>query len=287
MNFTQNIVQKLPEFPIFWKILALYLLITGVICVWFEPQIILWNRGIFMGFVCIYLILQKLFSKQKHIISLIIAYAFLGVIYKETAIIHPLFFKPIDPFLMQVDEFLFGYQPALEFSQKFPQKWFSELMFFGYFSYYLTPLAVIFALRNQPQQKINQFGLILIGSFVIYYLIFILIPAIGPQFYWNSENNYVVSQGLLGDIIKIIQTHGEAPTAAFPSSHVGISVIILLWLYAHHKKLMWYILPFAIVLIFSTVYIKAHYAIDVIAGFLSGIIIYLITNDYNKRSKNR
>ncbi|WGU69562.1 phosphatase PAP2 family protein [Capnocytophaga canimorsus] len=60
--------------------------------------------------------------------------------------------------------------------------------------------------------------------------------------------------------------------------------MILLWLYSHNRKLFFGILPFTTILIFSTVYIKAHYAVDVLAGLLSGILIYFITYGYYKRS---
>lgn len=286
MNFAKNVIQELSNTPIYWKILALYLLLTGGIAIGFVPEIIVFNRVIFLVFFCVFLCISRIFPKIKNLISLILAYAFLGFAYKETALIHPLFFDPIDPLLMQIDVFLFGFQPALEFSKLFSQPWFSELMFFGYFSYYLIPIVIILSLYKQSSDKINELGVVLIGSFVIYYILFIFVPAVGPQFYWTSGDNYITEQGVFGRIVKMIQAHGEAPTAAFPSSHVGISVILLCWLYANNKKLFFGILPFTIILVFSTIYIKAHYAIDVVAGLLSGLIIYSITNDYNKRSKN-
>lgn len=73
-----------------------------------------------------------------------------------------------------------------------------------------------------------------------------------------------------------IQNTAEQPTGAFPSSHVGISIIILLM--AKKKAPVFYKIawPFVILLIFSTVYIKAHYAIDVIGGLLiAPFILYL------------
>lgn len=279
-----NTFQNLQKLPIYWYVLMLYLCFTGVVAVSFEPKIIITNRLIFILVLCLAIFLGKKFPKTRSIIHLVSAYAFLGVIYKETATIHPLFFSPIDAVLMKIDHYLFGFQPALAFSEAFSQSWFSELLFFGYFSYYLMPLAVIFSLRNQSKTKINQFGAVLITSFLLYYLIFITIPAVGPQFYWAYPENYVEAQGVFGKIVKIIQANGEAPTAAFPSSHVGISVVILLWLYSHNKKLFFGIIPFTTILIFSTVYIKAHYAIDVLAGLLSGILIYFLVYGYYKRS---
>jgi hypothetical protein len=71
---------------------------------------------------------------------------------------------------------------------------------------------------------------------------------------------------------------GERPAAAFPSSHVGMMVILLYLSGKFAPKLLKILIPIGILLIFSTVYIKAHYVIDVIAGFLSVPIIYWISS---------
>lgn len=91
MQYIANMFQNLKKLPIYWYVLMLYLLLTGIVAVVFEPKIIITNRLIFITLLCFALILGKTFVKAKSIIHLVLAYAFLGVIYKETAIIHPLF----------------------------------------------------------------------------------------------------------------------------------------------------------------------------------------------------
>ena len=70
---------------------------------------------------------------------------------------------------------------------------------------------------------------------------------------------------------------GERPTAAFPSSHVSICLTLLLlaW-HSRCKPLFYTLIPFAVLLFFSTVYIKAHYAVDALAGLLSGLAVYAL-----------
>ena len=70
---------------------------------------------------------------------------------------------------------------------------------------------------------------------------------------------------------------GERPTAAFPSSHVGVTtVVMLLALRTRSKGIIFTILPFYILMCLSTVYIYAHYAIDAIAGLVTGILLYFL-----------
>jgi membrane-associated phospholipid phosphatase len=85
------------------------------------------------------------------------------------------------------------------------------------------------------------------------------------------------SDGLFHHLLDITHDAGERPTAAFPSSHVGVTtVIMLLAAHTRSKGLFFSMLPFFILMCFSTVYIYAHYVIDAIAGFLTGIVIYVV-----------
>ena len=69
----------------------------------------------------------------------------------------------------------------------------------------------------------------------------------------------------------------ERPTAAFPSSHVGITTILMFLAWRTRcKTLFWCMMPFYVLMCFATVYIQAHYAIDVIAGWISAGIIYVV-----------
>ena len=79
---------------------------------------------------------------------------------------------------------------------------------------------------------------------------------------------------------------GERPTAAFPSSHVGVSTICMLlaW-HSRNRKLLFTMLPFYIFLCMATVYIQAHYLIDAIAGWISAVVIYFMLMAVSKNMK--
>ncbi len=261
-----------------------YFLIVEILVVIYKPKLLLAsdifiNRLIFIGvFTLIYILKPKLPHKIGSLISVTLIYATLTGLYKETALLNEMFHPEIDSKLVSLEQKIWGYQPSIEFSKVMNKSWFSELMFFGYFSYYLMPISALIVIYKKNFQKLEDFGFILINSFLIYYVIFILLPAFGPQFYFSYPESYIEPQGVFGNIIKIIQENGEAKTAAFPSSHVGISIIVLIWLRKHLKKQYPFFIPTTILLIVATVYIKAHYTIDVVAGFITAPIIYYISN---------
>ena len=83
-----------------------------------------------------------------------------------------------------------------------------------------------------------------------------------------------------------ILINAEEPTGAFPSSHVGIALILSYVAYKHQKTLFYFCLPFAIGICFATVYLKAHYLVDVLAAIITvPIFIYLSGYVYNKLLK--
>jgi membrane-associated phospholipid phosphatase len=76
---------------------------------------------------------------------------------------------------------------------------------------------------------------------------------------------------------------GERPTAAFPSSHVGMSTILMILAFRANKYLFACLIPFYLLLCGATVYIQAHYLIDSIAGFISAFMIYVVATWMFKR----
>ena len=274
--------------PKVWFSVLLYFAIIELVIIFTKPSLFLdWNfiltRVIFVFAFTFSVIIKRKISKNFfQLLQNILVFALMTFLYKETAMLNTLIFPKIDEFLSNLDQNIFKFQPSIEFSKHFNSLFFSELFYFGYFCYYLLPLVVFGILYKFLPQKIEEFGFILISSFLLYYFIFIIIPAEGPQFYFTFPDNYIEAQGIFGNAIKLIQKNGEAPTAAFPSSHVGISWIVIFWLYQNFRKSVKYFLPFVILLMFSTVYIKAHYFVDVVAGFLTAPIVFFLTFKFYK-----
>ena len=197
------------------------------------------------------------------------------------------------------EQTLFGCQPSLLFSQKVPYGWFSELMCLGYVSYFPLMLITYLYYYHRRYQEFQMSAFVMLSSFFAYYVVFVLVPVTGPQFYYLAVGTEKIAAGIfpnLGDwflthsermaapgwsdgffyhLLDITHDAGERPTAAFPSSHVGVTtVVMLLALRTRSKGLIFTILPFYILMCLSTVYIYAHYAIDAIAGLMTGIAIY-------------
>jgi len=207
----------------------------------------------------------------------------------------------LDCFFASAEQWLFNCQPSVEFSKLCPDIWFSEPFNLGYFAYY--PLIAIvaiyyFVFRFDLFEKAS---FVIVTSFFLYYLIYIFVPVAGPQFYFPAigmdnvtacnflsigdyfnHNDILLpgpgfEQGLFFELVEASQEVGERPTAAFPSSHVGISTILMIMAWRVNKKLCYGLTPFYVLLCCATVYIQAHYLIDVFAGWISAVAIYILS----------
>ena len=225
--------------------------------------------------------------------------SFLGWWYPDTYELNRML-PNLDHLFAGWEQSLFGCQPSLLFSQKVSYGWFSELMCLGYVSYFPLMLITYLYYFFKRYQEFQMTAFVILGSFFAYYVVFVLLPVTGPQFYYLAVGTEKIAAGIfpnLGDwflthsermaapgwtdgfwyhMLDLTHDAGERPTAAFPSSHVGVTtVVMLLAMHTRSKALIFTILPFYVLMCLSTVYIYAHYAIDAIAGLLTGALLYL------------
>ncbi len=197
-----------------------------------------------------------------------------GYFYQETAFYNKLFFSNFDSLLEHLDFIFFGQQLSLTFSEAMPNLVFSELMYFSYFSFYLLIFFCLIVFYFQKKENFVKAVFYLAASLYLFYLLFAVFPSTGPQFYFTVPENLLPNAYLFDKIIHFVQEVGEQPTGAFPSSHVGLSIIILIISYKNAKLFFNIALPFTILITLATVYIKAHFLVDVIGGILFAPALY-------------
>ena len=210
-------------------------------------------------------------------------------------------FPNLDHLFASLEQSLFGCQPALLFSEWLTWPVWSELMYFGYSSYFLLMVIVTLYYFFQRYHEFLRTAFVILASFFLFYTIFVFLPVTGPQYYYLAVGTDAIRQGLFPAVGDYFLTHdtmmtmpgwsdgwfyqfmqhahatGERPTAAFPSSHVGITVVLLLLaLRTGSRRLLLTIFIPLVLMCLATVYIRAHYAIDVIAGLAIGILFYFL-----------
>lgn len=265
----------LPIYPI-EIITFIWIIFTGLFILFFPSSVrettwahLLLMRGTIMsGFVAVMLLHRVsgwqflTYFRQLAPIVLITYW------YPETYYYNQLFFKDIDKFLIASDQWVCGCQPSTLFSELWaPAAWFNELMNFAYMSFYLALVFVHLYFLKVKTEKAFFASFVLLSSFLLFYMFYIFFPAEGPQFYICTHPSVAIpNYGPMRGLLMWLQSEGERPTGAIPSSHIGLMVTYMILFWYHARKLFYWILPFSILLALSTVYIKAHYVIDVITG---------------------
>lgn len=206
-----------------------------------------------------------------------------------------------DHIFAKIDQDWFGCQPALVFHQLLPSTFWSEAFNMGYYAYYYMMGATILFYLFRRYPKADRAGFIFLFSFFMYYTIYMVVPVAGPQYYFEAvgtmtpEINYFPHvgtyfrthtemltpeiKGIFSHLVQGAQEVGERPTAAFPSSHVGMSTITMMLAWqTKNKWLFWVMVPIYVLLCCGTVYIQAHYLIDSICGFISAILFFYLTS---------
>jgi membrane-associated phospholipid phosphatase len=232
-------------------------------------------------FISLILSLQFLYTHRATnmiwFVRNVIPIAFIAYWYPETYFMNENIFGNLDRYFFDADQYLFGCQPSLEFYKYYPQAWINELMNFGYISYYFIIALAVFIACAKGKKYMEHTVFIILCSFFIYYITFIILPVVGPQFYFAEPDKLINNSGFFRNTLVELQTIGEKPTGAFPSSHVGICLICMYFIHKYSRIVFYMLIPVAFILICSTVYLKAHYLIDVIGGFVSAPIYFLIS----------
>lgn len=266
-----------------------------------NPESMLWGRiRIVAMTIAMWAVYRMLPCRFTHLCRIIAQMALLSWWYPDTYEFNRMF-PNLDHLFAGYEQQLFNCQPALLFSKNFTNPVLSELMHLGYASYYPLIALVTLFYFFYCYKEFSRTAFIILTAFFVYYVIFIALPVTGPQYYYLAAGMDNIANGVFPNMHDFFATHseslpipgyrdgffyqcvvaahdaGERPTAAFPSSHVGICTILLFLAWrAKNKKLFYGILPFFVLMCFATVYIQAHYAVDVIGGWVSAVIIYMV-----------
>lgn len=301
-TLTTPIAKRNGLFAIEWISLAYNLFTTLLICCFYmrldHPATQLLER---MAIVAMTVVTFTLYRwrpcRLTQFLRVVAQMGLLAYWYPDTYEFNRLF-PNLDHLFARCEEALFGCQPSLCFSEVCHTVWWSEAFNMGYWAYYPMIFLVVFYYFFARYERFMKASFIVLCSFFIYYLIYIFLPVTGPQFYFHAITPVQAAAGHfpeVGDyflhhselmpnpdaidgfffrLVEAAQATGERPTAAFPSSHVGISTILMILAGKANRRLMFGMLPFYLLLCGATVYIQAHYLIDSIAGFLSAFLIY-------------
>jgi membrane-associated phospholipid phosphatase len=174
-----------------------------------------------------------------------------------------------DSFLIRLDYALLGAHPTI-WLERFSHPVLTEVLTWAYTTYYFLP--VILAVAVYRRGRTEDFDRTVFGLVLCYYLSYIgyfLVPAVGPRFTLVHLQHIDLPGVFLADTIRdTLNVLERFKQDAFPSGHTAIVLLVLFYAWRLTRGLFWIFLPMVVALIFSTVYLRYHYVVDVLAGIL-------------------
>jgi membrane-associated phospholipid phosphatase len=191
-----------------------------------------------------------------------------------------------DTTLIAWDLAIFGVNPT-EWIGKLANPLLTEYLQFAYMMFYVLPfiLGVEFTLR-ESDDRFFEFARIVIFGFFFSYILYFFMPAIGPRFtihdfsMINTELPGIFLTNFFRDLVNagggvMPDTVNPAEIVnrdCMPSGHTMMTLITILIAFKFKSKYKWIVAVIGFSLIFSTVYLRYHYVVDVVAGIAFALL---------------
>lgn len=189
--------------------------------------------------------------------------------------------------LNEWDIAIFGVEPTI-WAQNIFSPLLTDIMAVSYGMYFALPLFIMFLLSLWGRRnEFRHMSMCLTLCFLMGFLGYVFLPASPPRYF--IEQLYTDPTKLYGlFIFNKLQGAWDGLSVisggAFPSLHVGISSVALIYAYRFRNlnrtcELIWYAyIPLVTCLWFSTVYLRHHWVIDIVAGWFVAIIGFFCAN---------
>lgn len=194
-----------------------------------------------------------------------------------------------DDLLVRIDRSLLGGDPSLWF-ERISTPWLTELFQLAYLVYYVFPFLLLGTLhrrghapgilseqRSQAEAAFDRCMVALLFSHYLAFVGYMAVPALGPRFalapQYRTQLTGLVLAEPIGDLLNSME---GIKRDAFPSGHTSAALVSLYYAFRFTPHLARWALPAVVLMIISTMYLRYHYAADILGGvILAALCIFL------------
>lgn len=198
-------------------------------------------------------------------------------LYLELALLNRSVFdgRYFDELVLGWEARLFGGQPSRDWAAATSSLLLSEVLHAAYLSYYLiiyVPPIILYAKGMRVEFRAAVFTVML--TFFAHYVFFIYFPVQGPRYLFPAPGG-ALAGGFFYQLAHTILEAGSSQGAAFPSSHVGVSLAQAIATGRAIPALGPVLIVLTTGLALGAVYGGFHYATDALLGALLGLAVAL------------
>ena len=207
---------------------------------------------------------------------------FLIVIYLENRRLIPLVnLHDLDELFIRIDRFLFlGHDPTV-LMERITHPILSEILQISYASFYFLPFVlcvILYFTRPRIEFHINTFTLL--AGFYLSFIGYYLTPAIGPRFTLDHLQAFPLEGVLFFDGIRNMLAQAEGLMRdCCPSGHILISLLTVMLARRYVRDFFPVACIWAVLIMFSSVYLRYHYVFDLIVGAALSLPVYRFCPD--------
>jgi membrane-associated phospholipid phosphatase len=199
------------------------------------------------------------------------------ITYKELSYLIPLIHPhDFDAALAAIDHRFLGVHPTV-WLERFTWPLLTEVLQLIYSSYYFLPIILGIVLwRSGRFEDFHFWVFIVVMGFYLSYLGYIAVPVIGPRFLHEivqAQTKPLTGVWLFQPVREMLDRAEGITRDCFPSGHTELTLLVLFYSHRFHRKTFYWLLPIGTGIVISTVYLRYHYVIDVLAGALFAFAI--------------
>lgn len=205
-------------------------------------------------------------------------------LYNESSFLgYPIHGQDYDNLLIAADRAMFGVDPT-HWMYQFAHPALTEVLQLAYFSYYFLFIAAgVELFLRQRIEDFDEGSFVIVYAFCLSYIGYLALPAVGPR--WHLHEFSSISKELPGlfftEPIRAFLNGAEHIGAAvlapppgahrnvFPSGHTLTTLVVATLGFRYKLKSRWILAVVIALLIISTVYLRYHYVIDLVAALLT------------------
>jgi membrane-associated phospholipid phosphatase len=180
-------------------------------------------------------------------------------------------------YVIAFEMLLFRTSP-MAWMHSYAQNWLVEFLEFGYFAFYpLYPVVggLLWTWRHRPPW-VGAFRNLtdsLSVGYMICYSIYLLFPTRSPANVAGVQQIGSTHGGLFERLVRMIQDHAGVHGNAFPSAHIMLAFVVLMFAYRFLPRAAPWLLVPVLLMCVGAVYDGYHYTSDVVAGAIIGIAL--------------
>lgn len=208
------------------------------------------------------------------------------VIYSSLRVVTPeLDFPLVDPALIEFDRAVFGTDVSRWLNDTLGSPALTLFMAFCYLSYGLSQAAwAISSYLRGRLREYHDFALAISITAVVGYSGYVLVPGVGPHIYQTDTyaDPLPGQEGSIGGALDAITAVQGPARDLFPSLHTAMTVVLMVYLWRDARRLFWWYLPIGLGLVLSTLYLRKHYAVDLLAGTALALLAVVVAGRVNR-----